>query len=72
MFQATWLMAVAVVLSEGGNQAEEISGGAAIIVTPLIPFRMAQAWQLFIWSKLNFIDDFDKELIWIIQQLQAN
>ena len=46
--QETWLMAVAVVLSEGGNQAEDISGGAAIIVTPLIPFRMAQAWQLWI------------------------
>ena len=42
----TWLMAVAVVLSEGGNQAEEIKGGAAIIVTPLIPFRIAQMWQL--------------------------
>ena len=39
-------MAVAVVLSEGGNQAEEIKGGAAIIVTPLIPFRIAQMWQL--------------------------
>ena len=37
---------MAVVLSEGGNQAEEMSGGAAIIVTPLIPFRIAQAWQL--------------------------
>ena len=52
---------------------------AAIIVNPLIPLRIAQAWQLFIWSKLNFIviwriiwDDFDKEQIWITQQLQAN
>ena len=42
----TWLIAVAVVLTEGGNHAEEMSGGAAIIVTPLIPFRIAHAWQL--------------------------
>ena len=36
-------MAVAVVLSEVGNQVEEMSGGAAITVTPLIPFKIAQA-----------------------------
>ena len=39
-------MAVAVVLSEVGNQVEEMRGGAAMTVTPLIPFRIAQAWQL--------------------------
>ena len=36
-------MAVAVVLSDAGNQVDEISGGAAITVTPVIPFRMAHA-----------------------------
>ena len=39
-------MAVAVVLSEAGNQVEEMRGGAAMTVTPLIPFRIAQTWQL--------------------------
>ena len=38
----TWLMAVAVVLSSGGNQRLEITGGAAMMVTPDIPFRMEQ------------------------------
>ena len=43
---AAWLMLVAVVLSSGGNQWLEIRGGAAMMVTPEIPFRMAQAWEL--------------------------
>ena len=46
LLRSTWLMAVAVVLSLVGNQVEEIRGGAAITVTPLIPFKIAQAWQL--------------------------
>ena len=33
---------VAVVLSSGGNQWLEMRGGAAMIVTPEIPFRIAQ------------------------------
>jgi len=36
------LIAVAVVLSDAGNHAEEMSGGAAIMVTPEMPFRIAQ------------------------------
>lgn len=40
---AAWLMLVAVVLSSGGNQWLEMRGGAAMMVTPEIPFRMAQA-----------------------------
>ena len=39
---STWLMAVAVVLSEAGNHVEEMSGGAAITVTPVMPLRMEQ------------------------------
>ena len=39
---AAWLMLVAVVLSSGGNQWLEMRGGAAMIVTPEIPFSMAQ------------------------------
>jgi len=31
-----------VVLSEGGNQAAEMAGGADIMVTPAKPLRMAQ------------------------------
>ena len=42
-------MDVAVVLSPGGNQLAEISGGAAITVTPEIPFKMAQRWDE-IWN----------------------
>jgi hypothetical protein len=38
----TRLMQVAVVRSEGGNQAAEIAGGAAITVTPDNPLRIAQ------------------------------
>ena len=53
VWPATWLIAVAVVLSEGGNHAEEMRGGAAIIVTPLIPFRIAHAWQLHILSQFS-------------------
>ena len=53
VWPATWLIAVAVVLSEGGNHAEEMRGGAAIIVTPLIPFRIAHAWQLHILSQFT-------------------
>ena len=37
---------MAVVLSEAGNHVEEIRGGAAITVTPLIPLRMAPTWAL--------------------------
>ena len=39
---AAWLMLVAVVLSSGGNQWLEMRGGAAMMVTPEIPFRIAQ------------------------------
>ena len=42
----TRLMQVAVVRSCGGNQAAEMAGGAAITVTPLSPFRMAQMWLI--------------------------
>ena len=42
----TRLMQVAVVRSCGGNQAAEMAGGAAITVTPLNPFRMAQMWLI--------------------------
>ena len=45
---AAWLMEVAVVRWSGGNHWLEMRGGAAMIVTPLTPFRMAQAWQLYI------------------------
>ena len=38
----TRVMQVAVVRSEGGNQAAEIAGGAAITVTPDNPLRIAQ------------------------------
>ena len=44
---AAWLMEVAVVRWSGGNHWLEMRGGAAMIVTPLTPFRMAQAWQLY-------------------------
>ena len=50
--QSTWFMAVAVVLSDAGNQVDEISGGAAITVTPVIPFRMAHTWQLWKGSQI--------------------
>ena len=40
---AAWLMLVAVVLSSGGNQWLEMRGGAAMMVTPEIPLRIAQA-----------------------------
>ena len=43
---AAWLMLVAVVLSSGGNQWLEMRGGAAMMVTPEIPLRIAQAWEL--------------------------
>ena len=46
---------MAVVLSDAGNQVEDMIGGAAITVTPLIPFRMAQAWQLYIECKIETI-----------------
>ena len=36
-----WLMEVAVVLSFGGNHLLEMRGGAAIMVTPEIPLKMA-------------------------------
>jgi hypothetical protein len=35
-------MHVAVVLSEGGNQTEEMAAGADIMTTPENPFKMAQ------------------------------
>ena len=35
-------MAVEVVLSSGGNQRLEMRGGAAMMVTPEIPFRIEQ------------------------------
>ena len=41
-----WFIEVAVVLSLGGNHLLEMSGGAAMIVTPEIPLKMAQMWQL--------------------------
>ena len=44
--QPTRLMAVEVVLSSGGNQRLEMRGGAAMMVTPEIPFRIEQMWQL--------------------------
>ena len=42
----TKLMQVAVVLSEVGNHAAEMAGGAAITVTPERPLRMAQMWLI--------------------------
>jgi len=42
----TRVMQVAVVRSEGGNQAAEIAGGAAITVTPDNPLRIAQMWLI--------------------------
>ena len=39
-------MQVAVVLSDGGNQAAEIAGGAAMTVTPAMPFKIAQMWLI--------------------------
>ena len=38
----TWLIAVAVVLSFGGNQTAEMAGGALMTVAPAIPFNIAQ------------------------------
>ncbi len=40
----TWLIAVAVVLSFGGNQTAEMAGGALMTVAPAIPFNIAQIW----------------------------
>ena len=36
-----WFIEVAVVLSLGGNHLLEMRGGAAMIVTPEIPLKMA-------------------------------
>ena len=36
---------VAVVLSPGGNQAEETAEGAEKTTIPAIPFRIAQRWH---------------------------
>jgi hypothetical protein len=38
----TWFMDVAVVLSPGANHAADIAGGAAMMMTPEMPFRMEQ------------------------------
>lgn len=42
----TKAMPVAVVLSWGGNQAEERAEGAENITIPAIPFKIAQIWHI--------------------------
>ena len=39
---------------KNGDQVDDMRGGAAITVTPLIPFKMAQVWQLEETVIINF------------------
>ncbi len=51
-------MAVAVVLSSGGNQRLEMRGGAAMMVIPAIPSSMAQMWLLKITENTSQVIDY--------------
>ena len=53
-------MQVAVVLSEGGNQTEEMAAGADIMTTPEKPFKMAQTWLV----TRNIVSSRDTVLDW--------
>ena len=51
-----WLMEVAVVRSVGANHTAEMAGGAAMTVTPQMPFRMEQTWLVtrkYVWLRLT-------------------
>ena len=53
-------MQVAVVLSEGGNQTEEMAAGADIMTTPEKPFKMAHTWLV----TRNIVSSRDTVLDW--------
>ena len=49
-------MEVAVVRSVGANHTAEMAGGAAMTVTPQMPFRMEQTWLVtrkYVWLRLT-------------------